>query len=455
MNFIRRAGFYIMRKKGKTFSLFLLTAIVSTFFISCFSVLNAAEMLTAEIRRSIGAAFYVRAGASVNTDDNGRFSLVQNSIHITDEDIAKIMQCGDISYCNPMNYGYAKSNEITFVPGEQDNQDNNMGQVTALCYSALHTDFTDGTIFLSAGGHITGTSRATIIISSEVAAKNNLSVGDTVTLVSAGLGTDAGSYTDSWQGDRGESRVTIAGIYDILKEHTSAAETATAGKQENRIYASHDVLNALKESEPSVYTGEVGFYVTDPAELTKMLSKIHQITSIDWKTHFIRTNDFQYSKISDSMLSFSNLVKVLLACVAVVSAIILTLILALGMRSRIRETGIFLAVGISKEEILLQFLSEALTVTITAFVFSCAVWPLIRENLANRIFADFRPELMVSVALENGKDASLKRSSYFNPGVWKTFIIYGCQLITVTASVFLSAVPILRLKPKEIFTKMS
>lgn len=455
MNFVRRAGFYILRKKGKTLSLFLLAAIVSTFLISCFSVLNAAGMLTAEIRKSIGAAFYVRANTSVNTDDNGRFSMEQNNIHITDEDIAKILQCGDISYCNPINYGYAKGKEITFVPGEQDNPDNNMGQVTALRYSALYTDFSDGTISLSAGRHITGTSRAAIIISSGVAAENNLSVGDTVTLVSAGLGIDAGSYVDSWQGDRGESRVTIAGIYDILKEHASAAETATAGKQENRIYASLDVLDALRESEPSVYTGEVDFYVIDPAKLPKVLPKIHQIASIDWKTHFIRTNDFQYSKISDSILSFSNLVKVLLLCVAIVSAVILTLILALGIRSRIQETGIFLAVGISKREILLQFLFETLAITIAAFIFSCAICPVIQGSLKNHIFSDFQTELIVSAALENGKGASLERSGYFNLEAWKTFTIYGCQLLTVTVSVLLSAVPVLRLKPKEIFTKMS
>lgn len=455
MNFVRRAGFYILRKKGKTISLFLLAAVVSTFLISCFSVLNAAGMLTAEIRKSIGAAFYIRANTSVNTDENGRFSMEQNSIHITDEDIAKIMQCGDISYCNPINYGYAKGKELTFVPGEQDNPDNNMGQVTALRYSALHTDFTDGTISLSAGGHITGTSKSAVIISSGVAAENNLSVGDTVTFISAGLGIDAGSYVDSWQGNRGEVRVTIAGIYDILKEHSSAAETATAGKQENRIYASHDVLDALKESEPSVYTGEVDFYVIDPAGLNKILPKVHQITSIDWKTHFIRTNDFQYSKISDSMLSFSNLVKVLLMCIAAVSAVILTLILALGIRGRIRETGIFLAVGISKREILLQFLFETLTITIAAFVFSCAICPVIQGNLENHIFADFQTELIISAAPENGMGAPLEHSSYFNLGAGKSFIIYGCQLITVTASVLLSAVPVLRLKPKEIFTKMS
>lgn len=453
MNCIGRAMMYSVRKKGKTFGMFLLILLVSTFLISCFSILNAAEGLALDIRKSIGAAFYIRANASIVANGKGEMAVEMNSVRITGDDIARIEKCGEIAYCNPINYGYAKSERITFVPGEQDNPDNNMGQVTSLSYSSLHADFADRVISLSDGRHITETSKKAIMISAEVAANNNLSVGDKVILKSAEFGMEEGTYTDVWYEDKRAVEVSIIGIYEILEEHTQI--TATAAKQENRIYASLDVLCELGESAPLVYTGEVDFYVVDPAALSEMIPRVRQIESIDWKTHFIRTNDFRYSKISDSMKSLSNLVKILSVCVSVVSAAILTLILTLGIRNRVQEAGIFLAVGISKGEILMQFLLETLIAAISAFVLSYVVYFITQGSVINRLIADVRPNLIEKEALESGMGNSLKGGISFSLGIWKTLAIYLCQFVVITVSVLLSSLTILRLKPKEILIKMS
>jgi len=245
----------------------------------------------------------------------------------------------------------------------------------------------------------------------------------------------------------------IVGIYDILE--ADANVTATAGRQENRIYASIDVLTQLAASEPSVYTGEVGFYVTDPKTLDEIVSKVQRIEEIDWKTHFIRTNDFQYSKISDSLTSLGDLIKILLACVSIVSAAILTLILTLRIRGRIPEAGILLGAGIPKGEIIKQFLLEVLSVAATAFLFSYAASFGISHNLGNHLLADFHPNLINAAALQNGMSDAVGIDSYLTLGIGKTLLIYGCQLIVVVLSVLLSSASILKLKPREILTKMS
>ena len=291
------------------------------------------------------------------------------------------------------------------------------------------------------------------MISSEVAAVNGLSVGDKIVLSSSELGEADGEYIDVWSGERKETVVTIVGIYDILE--ADANVTATAGRQENRIYASIDVLTQLAASEPSVYTGEVGFYVTDPKTLDEIVSKVQQIEEIDWKTHFIRTNDFQYSKISDSLTSLGDLIKILLACVSIVSAAILTLILTLRIRGRIPEAGILLGAGIPKGEIIKQFLLEVLSVAATAFLFSYAAGFGISHNLGNHLLADFQPNLINAAALQNGMSDAVSIDSYLTLGIGKTLLIYGCQLIVVVLSVLLSSASILKLKPREILTKMS
>lgn len=449
----KRAGLYLLRKKGKAISIFLLIMVVSTFLISCFSLLTASEKLASDIRGALGAAFYLRASAGVVSDENGEMTVTENHIRITDNEIKRIQNCGNIAYYNPVNYGYAKGEQLTFIHGEKHTEDNNMGAVTALRYSALETDFVDEVLALAAGRHITEADTNAVLISSEVAAVNGLSVGDKIVLSSSELGEADGEYIDVWSGERKETVVTIVGIYDILE--ADANVTATAGRQENRIYASIDVLTQLAASEPSVYTGEVGFYVTDPKTLDEIVSKVQQIEEIDWKTHFIRTNDFQYSKISDSLTSLGDLIKILLACVSIVSAAILTLILTLRIRGRIPEAGILLGAGIPKGEIIKQFLLEVLSVAATAFLFSYAAGFGISHNLGNHLLADFQPNLINAAALQNGMSDAVSIDSYLTLGIGKTLLIYGCQLIVVVLSVLLSSASILKLKPREILTKMS
>lgn len=449
----KRAGLYLLRKKGKAISIFLLIMVVSTFLISCFSLLTASEKLASDIRGALGAAFYLRASTGVVSDENGEMTVTENHIRITDNEIKRIQNCGNIAYYNPINYGYAKGEQLTFIHGEKHTEDNNMGAVTALRYSALETDFVDEVLALAAGRHITEADTNAVLISSEVAAVNGLSVGDKIVLSSSELGEADGEYIDVWSGERKETVVTIVGIYDILK--ADANVTATAGRQENRIYASIDVLTQLAASEPSVYTGEVGFYVTDPKTLDEIVSKVQQIEEIDWKTHFIRTNDFQYSKISDSLTSLGDLIKILLACVSIVSAAILTLILTLRIRGRIPEAGILLGAGIPKGEIIKQFLLEVLSVAATAFLFSYAASFGISHNLGNHLLADFQPNLINAAALQNGISDAVSIDSYLTLGIGKTLLIYGCQLIVVVLSVLLSSASILKLKPREILTKMS
>ena len=449
----KRAGLYLLRKKGKAISIFLLIMVVSTFLISCFSLLTASEKLASDIRGALGAAFYLRASTGVVSDENGEMTVTENHIRITDNEIKRIQNCGNIAYYNPINYGYAKGEQLTFIHGEKHTEDNNMGAVTALRYSALETDFVDEVLALAAGRHITEADTNAVLISSEVAAVNGLSVGDKIVLSSSELGEADGEYIDVWSGERKETVVTIVGIYDILE--ADANVTATAGRQENRIYASIDVLTQLAASEPSVYTGEVGFYVTDPKTLDEIVSKVRQIKEIDWKTHFIRTNDFQYSKISDSLTSLGDLIKILLACVSIVSAAILTLILTLRIRGRIPEAGILLGAGIPKGEIIKQFLLEVLSVAATAFLFSYAAGFGISHNLGNHLLADFQPDLINAAALQNGMSDAVSIDSYLTLGIGKTLLIYGCQLIVVVLSVLLSSASILKLKPREILTKMS
>lgn len=452
MSFTQRAMLYISRKKGKTLSLFLLVFVVAVFLISCFDVLNASENLSRDIRTSLGAAFYIRANTEVLMTENGETEVKENNIHITGKEIDEIMQTGEIKYYNPINYGFAKSDGIAFIPGDKHTEENNMGKVTALRFSALAPDFTDETAVLTEGKHITDADKGKILISEELAAINHLSVGDTLTLIHAKLGEADGEYIDEIPVKTAYAKAQVSGIYKLKAPATSLKPTA--GVAENEIYASLDVLNELHESEAGVYTGEVDFYIIDPAKLESITRNVQLLQSIDWTTHFIRTNDLGYSKIADQLSSLGDLVKILLVLVSVVSTAFLTLLLTMRMRSRMQETGILLSVGVSKGQIMAGFLLEVLSVTIIALILSYVASLCVTGFLGRILFGELHPNLLNEETLSAGISGS-QIDNYLKLNAIETLFIYLCQIIIITASIFVSSIMIMRLKPKEILSKMS
>ncbi|MDE7122467.1 MAG: FtsX-like permease family protein, partial [Oscillospiraceae bacterium] len=207
--------------------------------------------------------------------------------------------------------------------------------------------------------------------------------------------------------------------------------------------------------ERGIYTGEVDFYITDPAKLNDVTRNVQLLPDIDWTTHFIRSNDFQYSKIADQLLALGDLVKILLVCVSVVSAALLTLILMLRIRGRMQEVGIFLAVGISKKMILGQFLLEILSVAIVAFILGYVASFGITGLLEMGLFREMNPNLLNEQTITTGINSSMHMNSYLKLGIGKIMVIYLSQLIVITVSTLVSGMAIVRLKPKEILSKMS
>ncbi len=453
MDFTHRAMLYIIRKKGKTVSLFLIIFVVAVFLISCFGVLSASERLSKDIRASIGAAFYIRANTKISVNESGQTAVKENNVHITQEEIDKIMQTNEIKYCNPINYGFAKSDAIDFIPGDKHTEESNMGKVTALRFSALASDFTEETAVLAEGKHITDADNGKILISEQLANANHLSVGDTLTLTHAKLGKIDGVYIDEIPVKTAYVQVEVSGIYKLNIGGNSNKPTASIAA--NEIYASLDVLNELNESKTGIYTGEVGFYITDPAKLDSITGNVQLLQSIDWTIHFIRTNDFQYFKVADRLTSIGDLVKILLVLVSVVSAAFLTLLLTMRMRGRMQEAGILLAAGIPKRQIIAGFLFEVLLVTIIALILSYIVSFGVTSFWGHSLFGELQPNLLNDETLTTGMNSGIQIENYLKLSVMDTSLIYLCQITVIIASAFISSIMIMRLKPKEILSKIS
>ena len=182
--------------------------------------------------------------------------------------------------------------------------------------------------------------------------------------------------------------VEIKGIYQI-KNNSDNALNPTAKKVENLLFSDSQLLINLKEQTQGIYEGEISFFIADPLRLDKMVTEIKDIASIDWKNHIINTNDFKYSKIAEQLQSMQKVVIALTIITSILGLVVLMLILTLRIRGRIQEAGILLAIGKTKQQIIGQFLLEAMILS-HQMVFLRTVAILIWKDLKSFIAEEMK-----------------------------------------------------------------
>lgn len=449
MHICKRAVLYLARKKGKAVLLFLIFFLVSTLLLICFSILNGTGQAAKDLRSNIGAAFYVRPHQEM-IFEGGTVSEGATPI-ISQKSIDEIVDAtGDqMKAYNTEHYGYVKSEQLHFLPGAGDSKTSNMGQVTAVRDSQLTDVFLNEECTLTSGRHIRPDDENKILISEELAVENNLKVGDTLTLTHAGLDQQNGEYIDTIPEKTAFAEAEIVGIFQSNKTDDSM-NTPTAGKAINHIYSDSHLLVNLQEQQAGVFEGEIAFYIADPLELDTLLKRVEAIHSIDWDNHILKENDFQYEQIAGQLQNLQNLAVALILLATALGIVILMLILMMQIRGRIREAGIYLSVGKSKTEIIGQFALEAWGLLVVGFLSAFLLW-IFCSNPVNGMLFGSLAQGTGTAALQTGGGGV----NYLQPNLLHSSFLFAGESVAVILTVLAASGTILRLKPKEILTKMS
>ena len=448
MHVCKRAILYLARKKEKAILLFLIFFLVSALLLICFSVLNGTGQAARDLRSNIGAAFYIRPYAQMTLED-GALSEGTAPV-ISQQSIDEVINAaqGQVKAYNTEHYGYAKSEQLHFLPGAGDNEASNMGQVTAVRDSGLTDVFLNEEYTLLAGRHIQPGDENKILISAELAAENSLEVGDVLTLTHAGLDQQDGTYIDTIPEKTAFAQVEIVGIFQC-DGAADSADSPTAGKAANYIYSDSHLLVNLQEQQESVFEGEIAFYIADPLELDTLLERVEAIDSIDWDNHILRENDFQYEQIAGQLQNLQNLAVALIALATALGIVILMLILMVQIRGRIREAGIYLSVGKYKAEIIGQFTLEAWALLFAGFLLAFLLWLFCSDTVNGLLFGPLA-QGTGTAALQTGG-----RVNYLQPNLLYSGILFAGELGAALLTVLAASGAILRLKPKEILTRMN
>lgn len=410
MDILKRAFLFIIRKKGKNLTLFLLFFIITSFLTISFSVLAATQAAAVRLRETIGASFTL-IGNPVDFGD--RTAGKQDNISFIP--IPQKMIDGITEIAGIKGYN-ARQSALVYAKGFIYPSGMPYGTISANTQTEWNPNFTNGTLTLAEGHHISGKECDTALISREMAKENDLAIGDFLTLTSSVEASGAQAVA-----------IQIAGIYESDADMEYDADT---------IFTGHDVYWKLTGSKADTYTGRTDFFVTDPAGLDAIIEEVRQDSSIQWDHYFLQADEAEYESIAYQLSSLGHLMTILIILTVTVSAIVLLLLLVMRIRDRTHEAGVFLALGISKGKIILQFMAEAAGIFISAIFVSC---PLA-----------YSASMQIGAVLQ--EEVGIIRL-YVPAG--RLLLQYAIELILILGGVAAAASPILQLQPKNILSKMS
>lgn len=409
MNSIKRSIFYVARKKGKSLTLFLLLLLVTVSVMTGISIRNGTKKAAQTLRETIGASFTMSGNIDSLKFDGDETGYTTEKIPIPSQTVMQILSMDGIKAYNAEQRSLVQVEGIDYLSGMTD------GILSANTDTACQMDFVNGILELSDGRHITVWDKRVAIISDKLAEETHLGIGSEIILKSASLGRQE------------QMKVQIAGIYssDSKMEY-----------DDDTIFSSHDVFWKLSGKETSAYAGNVTFYVNDPEELNHIVTQVKQISSIQWDDYFIQINESEYRAVSYQLQTLERLTEMLIFAIMIVSVIVIALVLTMRIRNRMHEVGILVSIGTSSIEIAIQFVCEVWMIALLVFIVS----PILGNFVVGQVETTLRN-------MGNAISMSVSLKITLVQFLIETFVII---IVVIAASL-----PVARMKPKDILSKMS
>lgn len=435
MNFFRRAIRYCWRQKIRTIILLLVFTLLASAALTALSVGHATAEGTDEVKQTVGASIHIEIDSG-NTDLYGSGSENEwgtayqyNGDYITQEVVDAIAKVdGVVNYSAESEGGYwgAGINFEYFSGSFNIDFTGGYGQsvpYTVTLNSELSANFLNGTYTLEEGRHIQPDDSYAVLISKELADKNGLSVGDDITMYD--LDSDS------------ENTFEIVGIFSGTEGMSKDAMMAD-GIPANQGYIDMNSYNEIFDRDV-MELGSLDVYVDSAENVQNILETIQNLPEIKDKTFTYSTDTENFDLISNPLSSIQTMVDTAVVVIAVTGAAIIVLLLVLWTRGRKKEAGILMAVGRSKLEIVLQFLTENILIAIPAVAASLGLTALLADKVGAYLVSQTASDITgLSVTIHSADIAA----------------VYGIGALILILAVLLAAVTVVRLKPRMILSEM-
>lgn len=454
MNFMNRAWLYIIRKKGKSILLFVILLVMATFVLTALALGNASQSAQRDLRKSLGGTFlvgfdYTEKNPYLKVENVDGGTLIYSTQQISPELVEQIRGIDGVDGCSATVESLAVFPAMKLFAGNIpiEEEFRKSSKILGTWKSEELTRFTSGQLTLIEGRHIEPDDQNKGMISKDLAEKNGLSIGDVI-------------HTDK------NVDIEIVGLFSPKEIEGINDQVTTYDKIQNLVITDLSTLTAYENGPATQGFNELMVSVEDPQNMEHIISKVKEIKGVDWKGFSIMVDNEDYEAAASSLKQLSELVSTILIVVLIVSVVILSLILTMWARSRIHETGVLLSVGISKLSILGQYIFEVVMIAVLAFSLSYFSSSAIAGQMGSVLQSEqtvneVQQEDGISAGTRGEAQAVIDDEKIETPELQVTvqlrdmgqLFLIGIAIVTVSAGI--SSITVMRLKPREILSKMS
>ena len=424
---IKNAIAYITRKRNRTLIIFIILTIVLSCLYSCLTIMKSSN----EIEKTL----YESSNSSISiTKKDGKYFNVNQF-----KDIEKLKEVEKII----IQYdGLAKLKDAKVVSGEQrinredlSDEFKNVVSFEATNNTKRNILFSSRVFTIKEGKNIEENDKNSIIVHEEFAKQNNLKLGDEVNLELLDI-EESGKIKSH--------KFKIIGIFSGKKQETYTG--LSSDFSENMVFVDYSTSQEiLNKSENNKIANKILMYSSSAESTDLALNKLKEL-KIDESKYFVQKDSNAFEESLESVSGIKHMIKIMTYSIMLGGIIVLSLILILWLRERIYEIGIFLSIGTSKIQIIMQFIFELLFISIPSIISS-----LFLGNVLIKVIAG---------GLINSENSMISGGNLINDSSFMLNITtlgqsYLILISIIVLSVVFASSLILIKKPKEILSKIS
>ena len=424
---IKNAIAYITRKRNRTLIIFIILTIVLSCLYSCLTIMKSSDEIEKALYESSNSSI------SITKKDSQYFNVNQF------KDIEKLKEIEEkiIQYD-----GLAKLKDAKVVSGEQrinredlSDEFKNVVSLEATNNTKRNILFSSGVFTIKEGKNIEENDKNSIIVHEEFAKQNNLKLGDEVDLELLDI---------EKSGKIKSHKFKIIGIFSGKKQETYTG--LSSDFSENMVFVDYSTSQEiLNKSEDNKIANKILMYSASLESTDLALNKLKEL-KIDESKYFVEKDSNAFEESLESVSGIKHIIKIMTYSIMLGGMVVLSLILILWLRERIYEIGIFLSIGTSKIQIIMQFIFELIFISIPSIISS-----LFLGNVLLKVIVDG------FINSENSmiSGGSLINNSSFMLNITTLGQSYLILISIIVLSVVFASSLILIKKPKEILSKIS
>ncbi len=357
----KNAFAYVTKKKVKTLVLFLIIMLMATLCLTGLSIKSATDEAAKETFKNISNSFNMQINRRTNQ------GTARGAGNLKSGDIDKIANLPGVE--KHLRRMSAVADLVDMERVETENTLANLDEykkkyfgqavmVTGVNDSSVEDKFNSGALQLKEGRHITPEDKNVVLLHESLMKKNNLKLGDKIKL--KGNPYDADNVKQSSE----TTEVTIIGVFggDNQGQVTYALEL-----NDNIVISDLTTSNTLydTDAETANYM-DATFFLKGGENLDKVMAEAKK-QSINWDSYTLFKSESNFPVLQESINGIYGFARTMFVGSLIFSGLVITLILFLWLNARKKEVAVLLSIGRSKLQIIGQFISEVLIISVFSF----------------------------------------------------------------------------------------